>query len=428
MSISLGAKDIRLRNFATANVICIMLAVYKKTGMTTKVGLICSEGEMWREHRRFTTSCLKSLGMVRLGERRQILGEKIRVAAHKCIKLLNDQLSEDSLTPVDPVPAILHTLGNVVNTLVFGRQFAVDDPVWRWLQHLQEEGTKLIGVAGPLNFLPWLRFIPRYRQSINFLLDGKNNTHEIYRKWLKEDVDSGTTEGHVAGAYVTEMSRRPPGSEGSFTEPQCLHVLADVFGASVDTTMATISWFVTLMAANPSVQERVQAEIDAAVQARSANYPELVDMSSCPFTEAAIAETQRFRTVVPTGIPHGALEDCELGGFVIHRNTMIIPLQWAVHTSPELWGPDSCEFNPERFLNADGRFSRPDYFIPFQTGKRTCLGEEFAKMILFVYATNLLHRFSMKFADDTNMTDVLEGNCGITLNPKPYRLILTPRV
>lgn len=49
-------------------------------------------------------------------------------------------------------------MGNLLNDLVFGKVYEEDDEVWRWLRHLQEEGVKHIGVAGPLNFLPILRY------------------------------------------------------------------------------------------------------------------------------------------------------------------------------------------------------------------------------------------------------------------------------
>ena len=113
----------------------------------------------------------------------------------------------------------------------------------------------------------------------------------------------------MAGAYLTEMARRTQaGLEGSFSEPQMLHVLADLFGAGVDTTLTTLRWLLLLLAAHPEAQARVHAELSCVVAARSGHRPQLGDVSVCPFTEAAIAEAQRLRSVVPVGIPHGALE------------------------------------------------------------------------------------------------------------------------
>ena len=59
---------------------------------------------------------------------------------------------------VDLVPGLRHCIGNMVNGVVFGRTYAFDDPTWKWLQHLLDEGVRLVAVAGPINFLPVLRF------------------------------------------------------------------------------------------------------------------------------------------------------------------------------------------------------------------------------------------------------------------------------
>ena len=58
---------------------------------------------------------------------------------------------------IDPVPQLRHCIGNIINGVVFGRTYNIDDPEWIYLQHLLDEGIKKVAVAGPLNFLPILR-------------------------------------------------------------------------------------------------------------------------------------------------------------------------------------------------------------------------------------------------------------------------------
>lgn len=111
-------------------------------------------------------------------------------------------------------------------------------------------------------------------------------------------------------------------------------------------------------------QMRIQADLDSVCRGP----PSLQQAPELPFLQAAIAEAQRIRSVVPVGIPHGALVDTTLGGYRVPRGAMVVPLQWALHMDPRLW-PRPDIFNPSRFLDEEGRFCKPEAFMPFQTGQ-----------------------------------------------------------
>jgi 26-hydroxylase len=57
-----------------------------------------------------------------------------------------------------------------------------------------------------------------------------------------------------------------------------------------------------------------------------------------------------------------------LNGYQIPKNTQVIPLLHAVHMDPTLWDKPE-EFRPTRFLNDEGKVTKPEYFIPFGVGK-----------------------------------------------------------
>jgi len=67
---------------------------------------------------------------------------------------------------------------------------------------------------------------------------------------------------------------------------------------------------------------------------------------------------------------------------------------WHVHNDPDLW-PDLRRFDPERYLDENGRFVKSDKVIPFSIGPRSCLGENLARIEIFLFIVSILQKFKV---------------------------------
>lgn len=96
---------------------------------------------------------------------------------------------------------------------------------------------------------------------------------------------------------------------------------------------------------------------------------------------------------------------------------------WAVHNDPKLWkNPE--KFDPERFLDEQGNFIKSNHTIPFGVGPRHCLGEQVARMEVFIFLIGLVQRF--EFLSDPSSNDlptINEGKSGLLFSPSPYLIV-----
>ncbi|KYQ50759.1 hypothetical protein ALC60_10155 [Trachymyrmex zeteki] len=366
--------------------------------------LICAEGNLWKDQRRFVAGCLKNFGMTKLpGTKRNRLEERILATVNECTSKLKKLTMENG---IDPCETLHHYVGNMINDLVFGKVYKEDDEVWKWLRHLQEEGVKHIGIAGPLNFLPFFRFLPRYGKVMESLIDGKLKTHKQYQMIIDEYRAQPEKTDNFLAAFDEAMNTNA--NNEHFTQQQFYHLLADLYGAGVDTTLTTFRWFLLFMAAYPDEQKKIQDEMNELLGQK---IPTLEDRLILTRLEAAIVNFFKIK-------------DTQIGDYDIPKGTMVIPFQWAIHTDPLYWH-DPLSFKPGRFIVEDGSLTKPKAFLPYQAGKRMCVGDELAKMILFLFGARFLHSFVISVPSGMRLD--LEGECGITLFPKPHRLVFTPR-
>ena len=205
-------------------------------------------------------------------------------------------------------------------------------------------------------------------------------------KQHKETFDEDNPRDFI-DVYLKEMKTNP---DVSFTEEQLMVNAFDLFGAGSETTSTTLAWAVCYMILYPEVQRRVQEEIDQELGGRP---PCLADRSSLPYTEATIMEIQRLGSIAPMAVPHRALSDIKVRGYKIPKNALIWSILYYIMRDPDYW-TDPETFNPDRFIDSNGKVIKEERFVPFGIGKRVCIGESMAKTELFIIFTRLMQMFT----------------------------------
>jgi cytochrome P450 family 307 subfamily A len=69
--------------------------------------------------------------------------------------------------------------------------------------------------------------------------------------------------------------------------------------------------------------------------------------------------------------------------------------------SEELWEQPE-KFKPERFIR-DDRFTKPDHFLPFGGGKRSCMGSKMVQLVSFGILGGLMQKYTV-VADSPDYT------------------------
>lgn len=330
------------------------------------LGIICAEGSQWRDQRKLSIEWLRKLGMIKFGSARDSMEDRIVQGINEYVRDIKEEINQSFST--NPYHILHNALGNVMNDFVFGQKYDKTDETWKYLQHLQEEGVKHIGVSGVVNFLPFLRHLPSNAKTIKFLLDGKQKTHKIYDDLVKKCQSTFSTyKESILKYFLNERALRQQTNHDLYkycSDEQLRHLLADLFGAGVDTTLTTIRWFILFTARDQDIQNKLRNELKHEL---NGNKPTLDDYDKLPLMRATIAETQRIRSVVPLGIPHGTTKDTKIGDYKIPQGTMVIPLLWAIHMNDKDW-KEPEKFYPHRFISEDGKFVATANLIPFQTG------------------------------------------------------------
>jgi cytochrome P450 len=183
-----------------------------------------------------------------------------------------------------------------------------------------------------------------------------------------------------------------------------------IFMAGRETTSAAMSWIWFLLARNPHEAERLHDELDAVLGGRAADQEDLPQLIR---TRRVVQETLRLYPAVPDLAPKVAVARDEVCGRKIAKGARVGIAPWVLHRHRRLWD-DPERFDPDRFSPERSAGRHRFAYLPFGGGPRICIGQNLAMNQIILVLANLAQHYQPRLAPDERVVPF----SNVTLRPK----------
>ncbi|KAF4975214.1 hypothetical protein FZEAL_7971 [Fusarium zealandicum] len=220
--------------------------------------------------------------------------------------------------------------------------------------------------------------------------------------------------------FITAREARPEFMTDTLVQTMAVSM---AFAGS-ETTAITLSAVFYYLLRNKSCYEKLQKELDDAARtgAFSDNDSGLVTFAEAqrfPYLHACIQEA--FRMHPAPGLPLERIvppQGAEIGGNYIKGGTIVGCSAWLIHHRPEIFGPDTEQYKPERWLpdprgDAEAEEKRikkmSGMMFQFGMGSRTCIGKNISLLEIYKVVPSLLRRFDIDFQDPSKEWKIINA-------------------
>jgi cytochrome P450 len=388
-------------------------------------GLLTSEGETWRRHRRIVQPAFS---------RREVatFGPAIVDAARR---MLSTWARLPDGARLDVAAQLSALTLDIVGHALFGTDLTGDAEQMR--RNLAA-GQRVALAAGLLS-MPWgprsARAIKATATLLGHTPEGIDGLVQRLIAQRREELGSPASAAAEPGRAAAEPGRAAaeqgsaaaePGSASpgpstgrrrdlldilmtaraedgtALTDEEVAAELATFLLAGHETSANALSWTLALLSAFPAARARLEEEVDWVLGGRE---PEAADVARLPWTASVISEAMRLYPPAWT-IERNAVVDDNVAGVDVPAGSLVTISPYLIHRHPEFW-PDPAGFDPARFLPADhvnqaavtrpSGAERPRYaYIPFGGGRRACVGQSFAELETALVLAAITQRYRLE--------------------------------
>ncbi|KAF8007886.1 hypothetical protein BT93_K1778 [Corymbia citriodora subsp. variegata] len=287
----------------------------------------------------------------------------------------------------------------MISKVCFGSNYAVGNEIFSKMLVLQDLLSKQQAFVG----LPGVRHIPT-KIARDIWRIGKEVDQSI-QKLMDDDYNA-------KGQSFLQALVNNFGRGSSIIVDNC----KAIFLAGHETTATAATFALVLLAHHPEWQQRVRAEV---VEILGNQAPKMDKLHKMKLLNMVIYETLRLYSPGPF-VMRETSEAMKFGDFVIPKGVNVCLPFSLLHQDLANWGDNAHEFHPERFSNGISSACKlPHLFMPFGTGIRTCVGQNFAitelKIVLSLVLSKFIFSLSPEYKHSVKYKLFFEPEHGVQL-------------
>jgi cytochrome P450 len=376
-------------------------------------GIVMADGDLWKDQRRFVLHVFRNFGLGRNLMQERVLNEvSMLISAVK--EELNKGVENISIQNIVDI-----RVGSIINSLTFGYSFE-KEKITEFITSKELTQKAVRNNGNPIwKIAQWnpqlFRRLPFFSKTVEKILNDKQCLRELFEKKVevhknKINFEADQEPTDYAEAFLRHQYKlnKDGVKDHYYTDFQLVQAVVELWIAGQETTSNTLAWMILYMMENPEIQKKAHEELDNVIG--NDRLITLEDKTELNYINAIIAETQRYCNLAPVNVFHSVRKDVTINGYKLPKDTLVIP-QICFVMFNEKHFPNPNVFNPERFLDKNGKFFQPPELMPFSLGKRICLGEGLARLELFLFTANILNQFKLNHPKNkkADMTRIVEG-------------------
>ncbi|KAF8764657.1 Cytochrome P450 18a1 like protein [Argiope bruennichi] len=371
-------------------------------------------GEPWKVVRKFFLQILKERGA-------NSIKSSIAGPLYDSIKSTINDLKAKKGEPVNLIELLTEKCTTIMRLTLFGEVGVTDEQIKKFNELYAGE----VMCMTPLNMLMCgtyakyfiFPFMPHYSEAVKCNKQMEKLLHDILNEH-KATYDAENPRDIIDEYFKEKDQRRSRGDSTAeyFTDEALVGSLMQFMGDGVLGVASFASLFVKNVLDSTEEDKLYKEIVDVIGLDRQ---PTIEDKSKMTYFNAYILEAMRtsdFFNIFPT---LECTKETTLGGYRIPKGAILLMNFYSTHYDPEVF-EEPTKFNPSRYIQTEGK-RRPELPLTFGIGKRSCLGEGFVMMQVFLLFATLLQNFHLRLPDGSKQItaeEFLTGNVLICAIPR----------